>query len=79
MQAQARLNTGPLKKYMIKSSSKNWKNIYPDTKNWGFVEEVYLVLLIFAAIIMAIIMDDSGRKLGILYHNKSWAFLYVIL
>jgi len=44
-------------------------------KNWGFVEEVYLVLLIFAAIIMAIIMKNSGRKYGIFYQNKLWAFL----
>jgi hypothetical protein len=31
----------------------------------GFVEKVYLVLFVFAAIIMAIIMDNSGKKYGI--------------
>jgi len=35
------------------------------------MEEVYLVLLIFAAIIM----DNSGGKYGILYQNILWAFL----
>jgi hypothetical protein len=53
-----------------------WENVYPDIKkNWGFVKEVYLVLLIFAAIIMAIIMDNIGQKYAILYQNKLRAFL----
>jgi hypothetical protein len=39
------------------------------------VEEVYLLLLIFAAIIMTIIMENSGWKYEILYQNKLCVFL----
>jgi len=36
--------------------------ILTQKKNWGFVEEVYLVLVIFAATIMAITMETAARN-----------------